>query len=636
MTLTIRKIEQELLAAGHSVLILTTKSGDLRQTHMDGTHPNRQVLFIDNSIPIPFLEGYHIGYSLSRDVRQQLDQFEPTIMHVTVPDNLCLHLIQYARDREIPLMGTYHSNIPEYMAHYPGFHWLKPLLGQFFLHQYGFLQALYVPTPYIHTFLSNTYNMNKATSLKIWGRGIDLQQFSPQHRSLKFRHSLGIQDDDVVICWVGRMVPEKRTDIFASVINRLADHNVNVHVLVVGRGPSEVDFQDLPNCTFCGWLYGHALSVAYASCDVFLFPSAVETFGNVTLEAAASGLPLVVEGGCSGHLVKHGVNGFCCTDEESFYQATFQLCVDSDLRKSASRASRQHSLQFEKSIIVKTMLDNYQAVTEEFYVEYGGRHENRDLVYLSQENAFSSGSHPRPFLFVVVEAIVFSIFRTMTWLWYLFVSFHGIVIARLVMMIRGRRNACTTERAVSSSRKKLPSPPRKPVSRVDTFALSLMEKGGESDEDDTASMTCSMSDATSLTSVSSTDSDIVSTVAIANTSMTMATTPSVAPPPPLSLSAIIDSPIVTGLSAAIIRLIAWQCRIESAIRNSYKCLCQKQRVVRKRKNSNMPVPAALLRNRSGGSDCSDDSGVRADEVLTRRPRRSPVSNHNSGESSLPL
>ena len=521
MTLTIRKIEQELLAAGHSVLILTTKSGDLRQTHMDGTHPNRKVLFIDNSIPIPFQKGYHLGYSLSKDVRRQLDQFEPSIMHVTVPDNLCLHLIQYARDHEIPLMGTYHSNIPEYMAHYSGFHWLKPLLGQFFLHQYGFLQALYVPTPYIHSFLSNTYNMNKATSLGIWGRGIDLQQFSPSHRSLKFRHSLGIEDDDVVICWVGRMVPEKRTDIFASVVSRLAACNVHVHVLVVGRGQSEVDFQNLPNCTFCGWLDGLDLSVAYASCDVFLFPSAVETFGNVTLEAAASGLPLVVEGGCSGHLVQHGVNGFCCTDEESFFQATLKLCVDVDLRKSASRASRRHSLQFEKSIIVKTMLDNYAAVTEEFYVEYGGRHENRDLVYLSQENAFSAGSHPRPFLFVLVELIVFSIFRVMTWLWYFSVSFHGLVIARLVTMIRGGRNAGSEERAVSTSCQKLSSPPRKPVSRVDTFTLSLMEKGGESDEEDTTSMTCSMSDSTSLTSVSSTDSDVaVSPILSMNTSTT--------------------------------------------------------------------------------------------------------------------
>ena len=85
-----------------------------------------------------------------------------------------------------------------------------------------------------------------------------------------------------------------------------------------------------------------------------------------------------------------------------------------------------------------------------------------------------------------------------------------------------------------------------------------------------------------------------------------ATAPSVAPS--WSLTAIVDSPIVTGLSAAIIRLIAWQCRVESTIRNSYKCHCRKQRIVRKRKNSNMPVPAVLSRNQSGGSDCSDDSG----------------------------
>ena len=306
------------------MLILTTKSGDMRQTHMDGTHSNRQVVFIDNSIPIPFLEGYHLGYSLSRDIRAKLDEFEPSIMHVTVPDNLCLHLIQYAREKEIPLMGTYHSNIPEYMAHYPGLNWLKPLLGQFFLHQYGFLQALYVPTPYIHKFLSETYNMNKATNLQLWGRGIDLHRFSPIHRSLKFRRSLGIDDEEVVICWVGRMVPEKRTDIFAQVIRRLHARNVPFRVLIVGRGPSEEDVKRLPNSTFCGWLDGHELSVAYASADVFLFPSAVETFGNATLEAAASGLPLVVEAGCSGHLVKHGVNGFACTGRRVLLSSNFE------------------------------------------------------------------------------------------------------------------------------------------------------------------------------------------------------------------------------------------------------------------------------------------------------------------------
>ena len=79
------------------------------------------------------------------------------------------------------------------------------------------------------------------------------------------------------------------------------------------RPDGEEEILALPNTKFLGWLSGDALKVAYASSDVFLFPSAVETFGNVTLEAAASGLPLVVEAGCSGHLVNHGVNGFACS-----------------------------------------------------------------------------------------------------------------------------------------------------------------------------------------------------------------------------------------------------------------------------------------------------------------------------------
>ena len=149
VTLTIRKIEQEILAQGHSVCILTTKSGNMQNTHMDGEHPNRSVIFLDNSIPLPFLvdphhpeNTYHMGFSLSKGVKARIEAFEPTLVHVTVPDCTCLHLIQYARDKELPLMGTYHSNIPEYMAHYPGLGWLKHILANFFRHEYNFLQAL--------------------------------------------------------------------------------------------------------------------------------------------------------------------------------------------------------------------------------------------------------------------------------------------------------------------------------------------------------------------------------------------------------------------------------------------------------------------------------------------------------------
>ncbi|GAX15761.1 hypothetical protein FisN_3Lh201 [Fistulifera solaris] len=419
VTLTIRKLEEEILAAGHHVCILSTASGDPANTNMDGVHPNRRVVFIDDSVPIPFLHDennpdltYHVGFALSRSVRAQIEEFEPSIIHITVPDCTGCHLIQYAREKELPIMGTYHSNIPEYMEHYPGLSWLKIILGRYFRHQYNFLQTLYVPTPYIQKRLVDSYKMDSVTNLGIWGRGVDINSFHPYHRSLKYRHSLGIPDDCPVICWVGRLVSEKRPDIFANVVRRLHSTGVNFHALVIGAGACEDEIKQLPNTTFCGWMNMSELAVAYASSDVFLFPSAVETFGNVTLEAASSGLPVVVEEGCSGHLVSQGVNGFACPegDSDAFYEATLQLVTDAKLRDACKIASREIAETMEKRSVVRAMLDNYAQVTDQFYIEYGGYHANRDRVY-RKPNSFVAGNHPRPLIFVMVEYLTIVLFQ---------------------------------------------------------------------------------------------------------------------------------------------------------------------------------------------------------------------------------
>jgi glycosyltransferase involved in cell wall biosynthesis len=227
VTLTIRKLEHEILAAGHHVCILTTVSGDPKNTHLDGTHPNRRVIFMDNGIPIPFVSdpnnpeiAYQLGFALSTAVKAEIEDFEPSIIHISCPDSTALHLIQFARQYEIPIMGTYHSNIPEYMAHYPGLSWLGHVLAAFFRHQYNFLQALYVPTPFIQKHLIQKYRMDSVTTLGIWGRGVDTVKFHPDLRCQKYRHGLGIADDTVVLCWAGRLVPEKRPDIFARVVRR--------------------------------------------------------------------------------------------------------------------------------------------------------------------------------------------------------------------------------------------------------------------------------------------------------------------------------------------------------------------------------------------------------------------------------
>mmetsp|Transcript_1053 Transcript_1053/g.2336 ORF Transcript_1053/g.2336 Transcript_1053/m.2336 type:complete len:721 (-) Transcript_1053:276-2438(-) len=435
VTLTLRKIEQEILAQGHHVCIISTNSGNSQNTHMHmeeeqyqryrhlpNRHPNRKVIFLDNAIPIPFLhdpnnpeDSYHLGFSLSVDVRKKLDDYGPTIVHVTVPDVTCLHLIQYARERQLPLMGTYHSNIPDYFTHYPGIGWLKHIIAGYERHNYNFLQALFVPTPFIrrHLTVEEHYRFDKITDLKVWGRGVDLKRFHPAHRSEDFRARYGFTPDDVVVTWVGRLVPEKRPDIFANVVRRLTEEGHSFKALVVGAGPCEGEIKSLPNTTFAGWVTGEELAVAYASSDIFLFPSAVETFGNVTLEAAASGLPLVVDAGCSGHLVQHGLSGFACNESEndSYYNGTLSLILDSSRRKAMSKEGRQLSLRFEKRTVCRRMIENYSKITEDFYGRYGGNHSNRDREYENKPESFLGGSYVRPTSLMLVEYIFIFIFR---------------------------------------------------------------------------------------------------------------------------------------------------------------------------------------------------------------------------------
>jgi hypothetical protein len=154
------------------------------------------------------------------------------------------------------------------------------------------------------------------------------------------------------------------------------------------------------------------LSTAYASSDVFLFPSSVETFGNVTLEAAASGLPVVVEAGCSGHLVHDGENGFTASagDEDAFLEATLALVEDRAMREEFGANSREMSLTLGKSAVMRQMLENYTRVTDEFYTVYSGHHRNRDSVY-TQQDSFLLGKYPRPMMLVFVEYFFIAIFQ---------------------------------------------------------------------------------------------------------------------------------------------------------------------------------------------------------------------------------
>eukprot|EP00522_Entomoneis_paludosa_P011424 CAMPEP_0172450406 /NCGR_PEP_ID=MMETSP1065-20121228/8754_1 /TAXON_ID=265537 /ORGANISM="Amphiprora paludosa, Strain CCMP125" /LENGTH=657 /DNA_ID=CAMNT_0013202187 /DNA_START=206 /DNA_END=2179 /DNA_ORIENTATION=+ len=594
VTLTIRKLEQEILAAGHNLCILTTLSGDSNNTHLDGEHPNRRVMFMDNAKPVPFVHdpnnpelSYQIGFNLSRSMKHKLDDFEPTLIHITVPDCTALHLVEYARRKEIPIMGTYHSNIPEYMDHYPGMGWLKPILGSFFRHQYNFLQALYVPTPFIRRHLTDTYQLDRATKLGIWGRGVDIDRFHPSHRYAaggKFRAQLGLTDDDVVLCWVGRLVPEKRVDIFCDTVRRMHAQGLRFHAIVVGAGPSEEEVKSLPNTTFCGWMNSTQLAVAYASSDVFLFPSSVETFGNVTLEAMASGLPVVVESGCSGHLVEQGVNGFACPagDADAFFEATAELVRDHSKRAMCGQNSRVKAEQLEKGMVVRRMLQNYQSVTEEFYTEYGGHHSNRDKAY-----KFLAGNHPRPLVLVMVEWLFIVLFQVLWNMSQLFFWAQEGLLKR-----RGGPSSISETIPIQQELTKVPVSP----SRSTDFTVS------------SASLA----------------SDDMSSDALANDSDEECEVDEDSEEEPTSRRCEMKTDIPTALSTSFIHTMEFSCRWESRVRNSMTS-CGKSTlrgVLRKRKNSFDENDTEATRSKTNSMDATTST-------LSRNS-----SSHGSGSAGI--
>lgn len=357
VSLTIRRLESHLRSRGATVKIISTVPDSATPEQL------RNVIVVPG-IKIPFNHAgdYSFGIGLDQNTMDAIEEYNPNCVHFTVPDFVALDGIRWCQRNDVAYIGTWHSNYVDYLKYYfiewvlgPGFHrYLKGFFEQ--------IPTVYIPTTYMLRKMREKWGYGSATELKLWGRGVDMKVFSPERRSQQFRSSKGISESDVVILWVGRIVPEKRPDIWMGVVKRLQDEGYPVKALVVGSGTFERTMSSLRHVSCCGWLSGNALGEAYASSDILLFPSDVETFGNVTLEALSAGCPSIVERDCGEHLVDHMVNGFTCKcgNAEEFYQSTRKLVVDAALRKRMALAAREKAWQFERNIILQQMAENYK------------------------------------------------------------------------------------------------------------------------------------------------------------------------------------------------------------------------------------------------------------------------------------
>lgn len=311
------------------------------------------------SMAIPNRPEYRIPLSLSSSVKRDLATFSPNIVHISSPDRVARQAAKWARDRKLPVLASVHTRFETYFRYY-NMSFLEPLIEAWLRKLYRKCDALVAPSESMAQVLRQQ-RMNY--DIDIWSRGVDRGIFDPSRRDMVWRQRHGIADDVPVIGFLGRLVMEKGLDVFSDTIDQLRRRNVRHKVLVVGEGPARGWFESrLPDAAFVGFQGGSDLARAVASMDMLFNPSVTETFGNVTLEAMACGLPVVaakatgsqslVEDNRSGRLITPGAIA-------QYAEALRLYCEDPALRALHGKAGEARSLDYSWDAINQAVADTY-------------------------------------------------------------------------------------------------------------------------------------------------------------------------------------------------------------------------------------------------------------------------------------
>ncbi|WP_209347074.1 glycosyltransferase family 1 protein [Pontixanthobacter sp. CEM42] len=316
------------------------------------------------SVAIPGRSEFRFPLGLPHAVKADIEAFNPNILHVSSPDVSAHRAVSWARDKKLPILASVHTRFETYPRYYGlGFTepWLESILRRF----YQRCDGLVAPSD---SQIETLREQEMHDDISIWSRGVDRTIFASEKRDLEWRRSLGIEDDDIAIVFLGRLVMEKGLDIFAETIVQLRKRQIPHKVLVIGEGPAQKWFEKaLPGGIFAGFQTGPDLGRALASGDVFFNPSITETFGNVTLEAMACGLPVVAAGATgAASLVLDGKTGTLVppTGAEAFAEALAPYCTDDGLRAEQGAAGEARSLEYSWDAINQAVADTYIRLIE--------------------------------------------------------------------------------------------------------------------------------------------------------------------------------------------------------------------------------------------------------------------------------
>ena len=321
VAMTLGRLTAALRACGHMVDVVrprqladTADTADTRDTLVSG-------------LPIPGYGELRFGLPATRALKQQWHAQRPHIVHIATQGPLGWSARQAARALGLPVSSSFHTNFDAYSAHY-GVGWMRGIIARTLRNFHNGTGATFVPTRSLaRNLLAAGYR-----NVSVVSRGIDTQLFSPQRRSPNLRAAWQAKPDDLVVAYVGRLAPEKNLDLVFTAFAEVLRARHDAKLVLVGDGPLRAELKArYPQHIFAGMRSGEELAAHYAAADLFLFPSLTETFGNVTVEALASGLGVVAyDYAAAAELIEHGHNGVVAPpgDANAFVNSAVMLAAD--------------------------------------------------------------------------------------------------------------------------------------------------------------------------------------------------------------------------------------------------------------------------------------------------------------------
>lgn len=314
------------------------------------------------SISFPGRSDYRLARGLPEGLKREIREFAPDIFHLSAPDLLGHSAKKLARSMGIPVVASVHTRFETYLEFY-GLGWVRPAGEALLRRFYAGLDEVFVTSAGFGDVLREQRLIGHSA---VWSRGVDKLRFSAAKRSMAWRRGLGIADDEVIIGFVGRLVLEKGLDTIAATMAELKARGVPHRLLVVGDGPARARFEaQVPDAIFTGFLDGESLARAYASVDILLNPSTTETFGNINLEANASGIPVVAAIATGSNcLIEDGVNGRLVPHDDigAFADALTNYLADPVSRAAAGAEGLKQARRFDWDAINDAVLQRYRQI----------------------------------------------------------------------------------------------------------------------------------------------------------------------------------------------------------------------------------------------------------------------------------